>query len=98
MPGVQQKMFPYKIHAELLRGATQAFHEDRPENMQEIMSHADSFRTSAWKPGSYFAIETLIELINGSAKPGTVPRLALKRMPEDERQDILHGTLSELVF
>ena len=91
------KEVPYEVHQELQKGAVQAFIEERPENLQEILSHPEDFRVSQWASNDDRAIiATLIDLMGQLADPGT-PALALAKVGEDKKQDILDDTLYTLV-
>jgi hypothetical protein len=88
---------PNSIRQKFLEGAVQAFLEDRPENIREIMAQTKEFRTSKYSPDNLIP-KTLIILMDKSTDPAAVPASALEKIPEDQRQDILDSTLDTLVF
>lgn len=87
------KNVPYQIQREFLQGACAAFQDDRPENIQHILSVPGEFLSFEYDTGADVAERTFMPLLVDSANPDTVPDKALARVAKDERQGILDYAL-----
>jgi hypothetical protein len=75
----------------LVNGAIQAFRENRPENVQTVLLYVKEINDHFYPPK--LASSTLFDVSEGSADKLASINLALAKLPENEKKEVLNKAL-----
>jgi hypothetical protein len=75
----------------LVDGAVQALREGRPDNIQTAFLNERTLKNS--QSHTYPSVYILLKLTEGSHDKPAAVKLALEKLPEDEREDLLNNAL-----
>jgi hypothetical protein len=94
------KSYGYQTQAKndaLLKGAAEAFHEGRPENIQIAMSNAQSLGDRGWGILYDFRCSIFSILLKGRNDQAADIDLALEKLSPQDRKKLLNSTLHDAV-